>query len=152
MFGRRPRYDDTFGVRMDLGADRVEPMAMLPAAQVRVKETILIERPGSIFGGFARRETDPLAALRTRPERQTPERQTQAPPHQPRAATAPRPAAPAQGARNFEEVIRGIWQRLSMTQRIGLSVFASWFLIASGLWVIAAVAAAVWFTRRKRTG
>ena len=47
MFGRRPRYDDTFGVRMDLGADRVEPMAMRPAAQVRVKETILIERPGS---------------------------------------------------------------------------------------------------------
>ena len=147
MFGKRPRYDDTFGVRMDLGADRVEPMAMRPAAQVRVKDTILIERPGSIFGGFARRETDPLAALRAKPERRT-----QAPPRELSAATAPRPATPAQGARNFEDAARTIWQRLSIPQRIGLSLFAGWFLLASGLWVIAAVIAVVWFTRRQRAG
>ena len=138
MFGKRPRYDDTFGVRMDLGADRVEPMAMRPAAQVRVKETILIERPGSIFGG---------AALRAKPERRT-----QAPPRELSAATAPRPATPAQGARNFEDAARTIWQRLSIPQRIGLSLFAGWFLLASGLWVIAAVIAVVWFTRRQRAG
>ena len=147
MFGKRPRYDDTFGVRMDLGADRVEPMAMRPAAQLRAKETILIERPGSIFGGFARRETDPLAALRAKPQRQT-----QAPPREPSAATAPRPGAPAQGARSFEDAVRTIWQRLSVPQRIGLSLFAGWFLLASGLWVIAAVIAVVWFTRRQRAG
>jgi hypothetical protein len=147
MFGRRPRYDDTFGVRMDLGADRVEPMSAIPAGQVRVKETILIERPGSIFGGFARRETDPLAALRAKPERQT-----KAPPREMRATTAPRPATPVQGARRLEDVFRTIWQRLSIAQRIALSVFAGWFLLASGLWVIAAVAAVVWFTRRQRAG
>jgi hypothetical protein len=147
MFGRRPRYDDTFGVRMDLGADRVEPMAMRPGAQVRVKETILIERPGSIFGGFARRETDPLAALRAKPERER-----KAPPREPRPATAPRTLTPDQGPRTFEGVLRAIWQRLTVVQRIGLSVFAGWFLIASGLWVVAAVIAVVWFTRRQRAG
>lgn len=147
MFGRRPRYDDTFGVRMDLGADRVDPMAMRPGGQVRVKETILIERPGSIFDGFARRETDPLAALRAKPERKP-----QAPPREPLAATTPRLAAPAQSARNFEEAVRAIWQRLGVTQRIALFFFAGWFLLASGLWVVAAVIAVVWFTRRQRAG
>ena len=147
MFGKRPRYDDTFGVRMDLGADRVEPMAMRRGAQVRVKETILIERPGSIFGGFARRETDPLAALRAKPER-TPQK----PPREARPATAPHPAAPAQSARNFEEAVRAILQRLTVTQRIALFVFAGWFLLASGLWVVAALIAVVWFTRRQRAG
>lgn len=147
MFGRRPRYDDTFGVRMDLGADRVDPMALRPSAQVRVKETILIERPGSIFGGSARRETDPLAALRAKPERKT-----KAQPLEPRAATAPRTATSDQGPRTFEGVVRASWQRLTVVQRIGLSVFAGWFLIASGLWVVAAAIAVVWFTRRQRAG
>jgi len=147
MFGRRPRYDDTFGVRMDLGADRVDPMAMRPAAQVRVKETILIERPGSIFGGFARRETDPLAALPAKPERVR-----QAPPREPRPDTPPRATAPDQVPRTFEDAVRAIWQRLGVTQRIALFFFAGWFLLASGLWVVAAVIAVVWFTRRKRAG
>lgn len=150
MFGKRPRYDDTFGVRMDLGADRVDPMAMRPAAQVRVKETLLIERPGLIFGGFARRETDPLAALRAKPEPQpkAPLRETL----QKHATTAPRTAAQTQGARSLEDVLRTIWQRLSIAQRIALSLFAGWFFLASGLWVIAAVAAIIWFTRRQRAG
>jgi len=147
MFGKRPRYDDTFGVRMDLGADCVDPIAMRPAAQVSAREAILVERPGSIFGGFARRETDPLAALRAQPERLS-----QALPREPRSETAPQSAAPAQEGRNFAEAIRAIWQRLSVVQRIALSLFAGWFLLASGLWVVAAVIAVVWLTRRQRAG
>jgi len=143
MFGRRPRYDDTFGVRMDLGADRMDPMSMRPAAKLQVKETLLVERPGSIFGGSGRRESDPFAALRAKPEPRP-----LAPQREPRRAPAPR----GEGPRTFEDGVRMVLRRLSVTQRIGLSFIAGWFLLASGLWVVAAVIAVVWFTRRKRAG
>ncbi len=143
MFGRRPRYDDTFGVRMDLGADRMDPISMRPAAKLKMKETVLVERPGSIFGGSGRRESDPFAALRAKPEPRPLAQQ-----REPRRAPAPR----SEGPRTLEDGVRKVLRGLSVTQRIGLSFIAGWFLLASGLWVVAAVIAVVWFTRRKRTG
>jgi hypothetical protein len=70
MFGRRPRYDDTFGVRMDLGADRKDPMSLRPTSQagrLRVKAPVLVEQPVSIFGRFGKRETDPFSVIRDKP-------------------------------------------------------------------------------------
>lgn len=150
MFARRPRYDDTFGVRMDLGADRIDPMSLRPkgaAGQLRVKAPVIVEQPGSLLDIFAGRSKDPFSPLRERPRPQVPERETV----QPQTA-APRSAEPGERPRTFEGGLRAIWQRLSVMQRIGLSLFAGWFLLASGLWVIAAGIAIVVFTRRKSPG
>ena len=48
MFGGRPKYDDTFGVPIDLGADRKDPMSAPPiqrAALRAAKPVILVEKP-----------------------------------------------------------------------------------------------------------
>ena len=151
MFGRRPRYDDTFGVRMDLGADRVDPMSVRPASQagqLRVKAPVLVEQPGSIFGGFGKRETDPFAAIRNKP--------VTAPPAPERTATPVRtreqPAEAAPGVQALKAGLHAAWRRLSAGQRVGLVVVAGWLLIGTGLWVPVLVIAAAYFSLRKRAG
>ncbi|MFN3912428.1 hypothetical protein [Hyphomonas sp.] len=155
MFARRPRYDDTFGVRMDLGADRIDPMSLRPkgaAGQLRVKAPVIVEQPGSLFDIFAGRSKDPFSQLRERPRPQVPDREPLPPEAETRRAPPARAPEPGERPRTFEDGLRAIWQRLSVTQRIGLSLFAGWFLLATGLWVIAAGIAIVVFTRRKRPG
>jgi len=151
MFGRRPRYDDTFGVRMDLGADRVDPMSMRPASQagqLRVKAPVLVEQPGSIFGGFGKRETDPFAAIRDKSvtARQVPERAV-AP-----VSTVPQPAEAAPGVQALKAGLHAACRRLSAGQRIGLVFVAGWLLIGSGLWIPVLVIAAAYFSLRRRAG
>lgn len=151
MFGRRPRYDDTFGLRLDLGADRVDPMSMRPASQagqLRVKAPVLVEQPGSIFGGFGKRETDPFAAIRDKPVAAAPVTE--------RAATPVRrgqqPAAAAPGFQALKAGPHAAWRRMSPGQRIGLGVVAGWLLIGTGLWIPVLVIAAACFSLRKRAG
>jgi hypothetical protein len=151
MFGRRPRYDDTFGVRMDLGADRVDPMSVRPASQagqLRVKAPVLVEQPGSIFGGFGKRETDPFAAIRNKPVTAPPVRERAAPP----VRTAEQPAEAAPGVQALKAGLHAAWRRLSAGQRVGLVVVAGWLLIGTGLWVPVLVIAAAYFSLRKRAG
>lgn len=151
MFGRRPRYDDTFGVRMDLGADRVDPMSMRPssqAGQLRVKAPLLVEQPGSIFGGFGKRETDPFAAIRNKPVSLPPATERAAAP----ARTEPQTAEAAPGVQALKAGLHAAWRRLSAGQRVGLVVVAGWLLIGTGLWVPVLVIAAAYFSLRKRAG
>ncbi len=150
MFGRRPRYDDTFGVRMDLGADRVDPMSVRPASQagqLRVKAPVLVEQPGSIFGGFGKRETDPFAAIRNKPVTPPVHART-APP----VRIAEQPAEAAPGVQALKAGLHAAWRRLSAGQRVGLVVVAGWLLIGTGLWVPVLVIAAAYFSLRKRAG
>ena len=151
MFGRRPRYDDTFGVRMDLGADRKDPMSLRPASQagqLRVKAPVLVEQPGSIFGGFGKRETDPFAAIRDKPVAAPPATERAATP----ARTAEQPAEAAPGVQALKAGLHAAWRRMSPGQRIGLGVVAGWLLIGTGLWVPVLVIAAAYFSLRKRAG
>ncbi|MBA4337944.1 MAG: hypothetical protein C0421_03770 [Hyphomonas sp.] len=152
MFGRRPRYDDTFGVRMDLGADRVDPMSMRPASQagqLRVKAPLLVEQPGSIFGGFGKRETDPFAAIRDKPVTapQVPEKSASV-----RPRTDQQTAEAAPGVQALKAGLHAGWRRMSPGQRIGLGVVAGWLLIGTGLWVPVLVIAAAYFSLRRRAG
>jgi hypothetical protein len=152
MFGRRPRYDDTFGVRMDLGADRVDPMSVRPASQagqLRVKAPVLVEQPGSIFGGFGKRETDPFAAIRNKPVTAPPVPEKFA---AVRPRTDPQTAEAAPGVQALKARLHAAWRRLSPGQRIGLGVVAGWLLIGTGLWVPVLVIAAAYFSLRKRAG
>ena len=151
MFGRRPRYDDTFGVRLDLGADRVDPMSMRPASQagqLRVKAPVLVEQPGSIFGGFGKRETDPFAAIRDKPVAAAPATERAATP----VRTGQQPAEAAPGVQALKAGLHAAWRRMSPGQRIGLGVVAGWLLIGTGLWIPALVIAAAYFSLRKRAG
>ncbi|MEQ9506597.1 MAG: hypothetical protein RLO80_10040 [Hyphomonas sp.] len=150
MFAKRPRFDDTFGVRMDLGADRMDPLSLRPASlggQLRVKPPVLVEQPWSIFDIFSRRETDPYAALRGTPANVSSAPDKPEPPR-PRpgassAGNAPAPNPAASGLRAF-------WQRLSWPHRIAISVFAGWFLLSTGLFIPAIVIAVAYFSLRKR--
>ncbi len=151
MFGRRPRYDDTFGVRMDLGADRVDPMSVRPASQagqLRVKAPVLVEQPGSIFCGFGKRETDPFAAIRNKPVTASPVHERAAP----SVRTAEQTAEAAPGVQALKAALHAAWRRLSAGQRVGLVVVAGWLLIGTGLWVPVLVIAAAYFSLRKRAG
>jgi hypothetical protein len=149
MFAKRPRFDDTFGVRMDLGADRIDPMSLRPssvAGQLRVKPPVIVEQPGSVFDIFRGPSKDPFSELRARPGMQAPERlQPQTSPAAPpeRRTGRDEQAGPAGG-------LMTLWRRLSVAQRIGLCVFAGWFLLASGLFVPAIVIAIVYFNLRRR--
>jgi hypothetical protein len=149
MFARRPRYDDTFGVRMDLGADRIDPMSLRPSGssgQLRVKPPVIVEQPRSLFDLFTGRSKDPFSELRERPRLQTPERR----------APETRPARPSlqqeqQGEPSaLEGGIRMLWGRLSVSQRIGICFVAGWFLLASGLFVPVIVIAVIYFSLRRR--
>ena len=42
-----------------------------------------------------------------------------------------------------------LWRKLSVAQRIGLFVFAGWFLLASGLFVPAIVIGVIYLTLRR---
>lgn len=153
MFGRRPRFDDTFGVRMDLGADRMDPMSLRPksqAGQLRVKAPVIVEQPRSVFDIFSGRDNDPFAAIRERPQSRAKSRPAA------RAAT-PRPRAAAsplgegqQGLRAFEAGLLAMFRRLPVAQRVGLSLFAGWFLLATGLFIPAIVIGVVYFNVRRR--
>jgi hypothetical protein len=151
MFGRRPRYDDTFGVRLDLGADRVDPLSMRPASQagqLRVKAPVLVEQPGSIFGGFGKRDTDPFAAIRDKPVTAAPATERAAIP----VRTARQQSEAAPGVQALKAGLHAAWRRMSPGQRIGLGVVAGWLLIGTGLWVPVLVIAAAYFSLRKRAG
>ena len=144
MWGRRPRYDDTFGVRMDLGADRKDPLAVRPAARVvspRVKAPVIVERPRSVFDLFRGREDDGLGP---RPPRAA--RTVEAPMPQREAA-----AAPAPDLRAFEATARRMLSRLSLQQRLGFSVFAFWLLMATGLFVPAIIVVVIYLAVRRRS-
>ena len=152
MFGRRPRYDDTFGVHMDLGADCKDPMSLRPASQagrLRVKAPVLVEQPVSIFGRFGKRETDPFSVIRDKP--------ATAPPAPEKFAavtkhTQPQPPHAAPGVQAFKAGLHAGWRRLSVRQRIVLVVIAGWLLIGTGLWIPALVIAAAYFSLRRRAG
>lgn len=149
MFARRPRYDDTFGVRMDLGADRIDPMSLRPsgsAGQLRVKPPVIVEQPRSLFDLFTGRSKDPFSELRERPRLQTPERRAL----ETRPATLT-PAGDGQSERSaLEGGLRMVWNRLSVSQRIGIFFVGGWFLLASGLFVPAIVIAVIYFSLRRR--
>ena len=150
MFARRPRFDDTFGVRMDLGADRMDPMSLRPSSQsgqLRVRPAVLVERPWSIFNLFGGRETDPFAALRERPSH-TAESGEKPAPRGPRSTAVS--ADPGAAPNPVEGGLRALWTRLSWPHRIAISVFAGWFLLSSGLFIPAIVIAIVYFNLRKR--
>lgn len=152
MFGRRPRYDDTFGVRMDLGADRKDPMSLRPASQagqLRVKAPVLVEQPGSIFGTFGKPETYPFAAVRDKPVTPPPAPEKFA---AVRPLTEPQPADAAPGIQAMKAGLHAAWRRLSVRQRIGLVVVAGWLLIVTGLWIPVLVIAAAYFGLRRRAG
>lgn len=151
MFGRRPRFDDTFGVRMDLGADRMDPMSLRPksqAGQLRVKAPVIVEQPRSLFDIFSGRDNDPFAAIRERPQPQSrPAARAAAP--RPRAAASPQGEG-QQGLRAFEAGLLALFRRLPVAQRVGLSLFAGWFLLATGLYIPAIVIGVIYFNVRRR--
>jgi len=145
MFARRPRFDDTFGVRMDLGADRMDPMSLRPshqAGQLRVKAPVLVEDTRSIFG--PRRHPEPLAELGERPERQS----------------APIPAntdfrernlpASGDGLRRVESLVLGGWRKMSVQHRITAGVIGGWILLGTGLFIPAIVIAGIYIVMRNR--
>jgi hypothetical protein len=134
---------------MDLGADRIDPMSLRPsgsAGQLRVKPPVIVEQPRSLLDLFTGRSKDPFSELRERPRLQAPERR--APETRPAMLTRSRDGQSERSA--LEGGIRMLWNRLSVGQRIGLSVFAGWFLLASGLFVPVIVIAVIYFSLRRR--
>lgn len=133
MWVHRPRYDDTFGVPMDLGAHRKDPLSPRsrpsPVRQAR-PQTVLVEQPRSLFDLF--RPSPDQAPRRAEKER----------PGRPRPS-APRPSlnqpAPDGGFRQLEAFAAGIWKRLSVQHRIVLAIGGAWFLLVTGLFVPAIV-------------
>lgn len=147
MFGRRPRFDDTFGVRMDLGADRMDPMSLRPsshAGQLRVKAPVLVKETRSFFGLFARRNPEPLAQLDQRQRTVPTAMQIET------VSSRAAPGANADGLRQFESRVRGAWKKMSVQQRIWTSVIAGWILIASGMFIPAIVIAGIYIAVRRR--
>lgn len=144
MWSHRPRYDDTFGVPMDLGADRMDPLSPKarppgPGRHAR-PQTVLVEKPRPLFGLFGSPpEDNPKPAATERPPRlQSPQARPidhRPPAHRP---TAPQ-AAPANGFRQLEGFAGHIWKRLSLQHRIVLAIGGAWFLLVTGLFLPAIV-------------
>ena len=145
MFGKRPRYDDTFGVRLDLGADRVDPLEARHKSSLsagKAKPTVIVEHPRSIFDIFgAMRSHD-----QTLPE------------PKPQARAAAPPAAPDRKAVSseapdfaaFEKSVAKVWRNASVQHRVFACVFGGWLLLATGLFVPALIIAAVYFALRNK--
>ncbi len=148
MFAKRPRFDDTFGVRMDLGADRMDPMSLRPssqAGQLRVKPPVIVETPGSFFGIFRRRYNDPLSALGEKPVPEPAPRTG----FEPQRTRAPRDETRSP-TRAFEAGVLAIWKRMTPSQRIWLSVVGGMLLFSSGLWIPVAALVVAYFALRRR--
>lgn len=156
MFGRRPRYDDTYGVRMDFGGDRKDPLSLRTVRPLfdYAKPVVLIETPRSIFDVFGRRADDtfvdtrfPKAAPASMPA------VAAARALRPKPPAAGRAAAPLTGARapvSLEGGIAALWKQLPLQLKIIAIVGGGWFLIASGLFVPAIVIGVVYLSQRKK--
>jgi hypothetical protein len=145
MFGKRPRYDDTFGVRLDLGADRIDPLAARHNSRLaagKVKPTVIVEHPRSIFEIFG--------TMRSR------DQTFPGPKPQPRAAALPAASdrksvsAEAPDFATFEKSIARVWAKASVQHRIIACVFTGWLLLATGLFVPALIIAVVYFALRNK--
>lgn len=157
MFGGRPRYDDTFGVRLDLGGNRKDPLSSpkaLNAAHQKVKQPVLIEKPWRLLDIFGSRDQDPLASgpvpkpRQVQIERPSPPRQTISPPHH----TAPSPdySAASDTARQLGAFARSLWNKLSLQHRIVFGALGVWFLLSTGLIFPAIVLAVIITAIRNR--
>lgn len=145
MFGKRPRYDDTFGVRLDLGADRVDPLAARHNSSLsagKAQPTVIVEHPRSIF--------DIFGALRSHDQTfpgPRPQSRAAAPPDVPDRKSV---SAEAPDFAAFEKSVARIWTRASVQHRILACVFTGWVLLATGLFVPALIIAAVYFALRNK--
>lgn len=156
MFGHRPRYDDTYGVRMDFGGDRKDPLALRTVRPLfaYAKPVVLIETPRSIFDLFGRRADDTFIDTALPKPARTPApvvkaaRALTAPPARPSNVGAPlaRPRATV----SLESGIAAVWKRLPLQFKIIAIVGGGWFLFASGLFVPAIVIGVVYLTQRKK--
>jgi|JI10StandDraft_1071094.scaffolds.fasta_scaffold349343_3 hypothetical protein len=134
MLGRRPRYDDTFGVRMDLGADRKDPLAQRPVPRVAprsAKSAVIVSQPKRLIDWL---RPDKVAV--------EPPRSIWRLPAEPVRTTAPGPA-PTHSAtlRAAEDWAKERWQRMTPGNRVGFGAFIFWVLMATGLFLPALVVA-----------
>lgn len=168
MFGGRPRYDDTFGVRLDLGANQKDPLsvrAVHPRAPAKVKPPVLVEQPrrlSDIFGGGGKDELAPKPApARPAPvaaSHRAPPATTRAPEPDYARRRAPASAPSGSGAETAQQIISSavrFWGKLSLQHKIMIGAFAVWFLLSTGLIFPAVVLAVILVAVRnqaKRTG
>lgn len=142
MLGKRPRYDDTFGVRMDLGGDRKDPLSQRPvprAAPKGVKHPVIVDQPRRLMDWLRpdKAEAEPPRSMWRLPS---------AP-----ARTAAPAEVPSHSAtlRAVEDWAKERWQRMTFANRVGYGVVAFWILMATGLFAPALVIAIAYFVIRQ---
>lgn len=141
MFGGRPKYDDTFGVPMDLGADRKDPITAPPVKRppLRAARPVeIVETPRRLSDIFHRKDNFELQAEKPAPNAQTP-----------RSPSHPAPDS-GEGLRRMEAVAAGLLRRLSVQQRVVLGIFVFWLLIATGLFIPAIFAGIIYLIVRNQ--
>jgi len=146
MFGGRPKFDDTFGVPIDLGADRKDPMSAPPiqrAALRAAKPVVLVETPRRLSDIFHRPDNFELQAQKSLPR-----------PVREAALRSGSVQDPADGFRRFEALAASFFNRLSVQHRIVLGIFGFWLLISTGLFIPAIFAGIIYLVvrTRKRAG
>lgn len=145
MFGKRPRYDDTFGVRLDLGADRIDPLSARHNSGLtagKVKPTVIVEQPRTLLDVFgAIRSRDQTFPVSPPPPRINA-----------RQAAVDRKSASSQAPdfAAFEKSVARVWKNASVQHRILACVFGGWLLLATGLFVPALIIAVVYFALRNK--
>lgn len=145
MFGGRPKYDDTFGVPMDLGTYRKDPMSApaIKRATLRTAKPVkIVETPRRLSDIFRRKDNYELQMPKPSPESRTQ-----------RSPAQPAPDS-ADGFRRMEAHAAGIFRRLSVQHRIVLGIFGFWLLISTGLFIPAIIAGVIYLIVRnqKRAG
>jgi hypothetical protein len=146
MFGGRPKYDDTFGVPVDLGANRKDPMSAPPiqrAALRAAKPVVLVEKPRRLSDIFHQpdnfeRQAQSAQSVTVREH-----------PQQPQSGQDT-----AENFRRIEALAASFFKRLSVQHRIVLGIFSFWLLISTGLFIPVIFAGIIYMVVRnqKRAG
>jgi hypothetical protein len=146
MFGGRPKYDDTFGVPMDLGANRKDPITAPPVKRppLRAARPVeIVETPRRWSDIFRHKDNFELQAEKPAPKSHTPRSENRSFPSQPAQASD-------EGLRRMEALAANFWKRLSTQHRILLGIVGFWLLISTGLFIPAIIAGIVYLIVRNR--
>ncbi|MFN7180133.1 hypothetical protein [Hyphomonas sp.] len=142
MFGGRPKYDDTFGVPMDLGADRKDPITAPPVKRPPLRTArpvVLVEKPRRLSDIFHQPDNFEWQAqsaqsvtVREAPQQSQSGQDT------------------AESFRRIEAFAASFFQRLSVQHRILLGVVGFWLLISTGLFLPAIIAGIIYLIVRNQ--
>ncbi len=142
MFGGRPKYDDTFGVPIDLGADRKDPISAPPikrAALRAARPVVLVEKPRRLSDFFHQpdnfeRQATSVQSVTVREAHQQPQSGQ----------------GTAESFRRIEAFAASVFKRLSVPHRIVLGIFGFWLLISTGLLIPAIFAGIIYIVVRNQ--